>query len=88
MKLIFKGQCIGDSISKLYHREVTLKLVRALEKKKNQINAQQKMLQEEVLETSSSSDSEVDIDIKEARRLKKNNSNKAKMNMQSIFSLI
>lgn len=30
LKLIFKSQCIGDPISKLYHREVNLKLVRDL----------------------------------------------------------
>lgn len=33
LKLIFKSQCIGDPISKLFHRDVTFKLVRDLEKK-------------------------------------------------------
>jgi hypothetical protein len=33
LKLIFKSQCIGDPISKLYHCEVNLKLVRELDKK-------------------------------------------------------
>lgn len=36
LKLIFKSQCIGDPISKLFHREVNLKLVRDLEKKRSE----------------------------------------------------
>ena len=90
LKLIFKRQCIGYSIAKLYHRELTLKLVRELEKKKNLAGLQQeKILEEDAAGTSSSSESDMDMAMKEAKKAKmKKKSAQAKMNMKSTYGLI
>ena len=53
--MIFKSQCIGDPISKLRHREVTVKLVKDLEKKKLEIKAQGEKIMEDIAISSSSS---------------------------------
>ena len=77
MKLIFKSQCIGDPISKLRHREVTVKMVKDLEREimEGRIKGP---TNEECLTSSSSSSSE-----RERERSSKSKKIKAKMNMQS-----
>ena len=76
MKLIFKSQCIGDPISKLRHREVTVKMVKDLEREimEGRIKGP---TNEECLTSSSSSSSE-------RERSSKSKKIKARMNMQSM----
>lgn len=76
LRLIFKSQCIGDPISKFYHREVTLKLVRELEKKKSHNQSKMERL---ASRTSSSSSSSSSDEREEIKRKKSKNGKKKTM---------